>query len=518
MKVSAVREWLTEGDFFYSHMFKEVIFLENYDIYRDIAERTNGDIYIGVVGPVRVGKSTFIKRFMDLLVVPGMSNVYAKERLLDEMPQSGSGKTITTTEPKFVPAEAASLKISSNMNCRVRLVDCVGYMVPGAMGHVEDGKARMVSTPWDEGKIPFEDAAERGTEKVINDHATIGIMITTDGTTSELPRKSYEEAEARTINQLKNLKKPFVVVVNSTKPEDLTAKALVEDLSEAHKVPVIAANCAKMSSSELDHIVGKVLQQFPISEIAFDLPGFMEGLEADHWIKASVIENIKNWSQSFETAEDIEKTADALVDGEIVESVSIANMNLGSGDVLIKVNMVDGLFYKVVEELMEEDVKNDYEFFKLLKTFSAAKKSYDKLSSAMSQVEESGYGIVQPKLTEMVLGEPEIFKQGNKYGIRLTAKAPSLHIIKTDITTEISPVVGTEKQSEDLVKYLLTEFETDPGKIWETNIFGKSLYEMVTEQMENKLTNVPEHIRLKVQKSLQKISDEGKEYFICIVI
>lgn len=492
--------------------------MENYDIYRDIAERTNGEIYIGVVGPVRVGKSTFIKRFMDLLVLPDMSNVYAKERLLDEMPQSGSGKTITTTEPKFVPAEAASLKLSGNMNCKVRLVDCVGYMVPDAMGHIEDGKARMVSTPWDEEKIPFEKAAQRGTEKVINDHATIGIMITTDGTTSEIPRKNYEEAEIRTIDQLKKLKKPFVVIVNSLEPKGAAAKALTEDLQAAHDVTVTAANCAKMNRKELDDIIGEVLRQFPISEIAFDFPGFMEGLDADHWIKASVIENIKHWSQSFETTEELEQTVESLVDGEIVESAAIINMDLGTGKVLVKMHMVDGLFYKVVEELMEENVKNDYEFFQLLKSFSSAKKSYDKLSGAMQQVEDSGYGIVQPKLTEMVLGEPEIFRQGNKFGIRLMAKAPSLHIIRTDITTEISPVVGTEKQSEDLVKYLLTEFETDPGKIWETNIFGKSLYEMVTEQMENKLTNVPEHIRLKVQKSLQKISDEGKEYFICIVI
>lgn len=492
--------------------------MESLNIYESIAKRSQGDIYIGVVGPVRVGKSTFIKRFMDLLVVPNMKNVYAKERLLDEMPQSGSGKTITTTEPKFVPAEAASLKMPGNMNCRVRLVDCVGYLVPEALGHVEDGKSRMVGTPWDDEKIPFEEAAEKGTRKVIEEHSTIGIVVTTDGTTSEIPRGNYEEAEDRVICQLKELKKPFVVVVNSTEPRSVSAQSLAGELQERHHVPAMAVNCAKMSSTELNQIVEKVLYQFPISEISFQLPGFMEGLETSHWIKASVIESVRAWSAVFENAEDIQKTADTLVDGKIIESARVADMDLGTGQVVMEVKMVDGLFYKVIEELMDEKVENDYEFFRLLREFSAAKKSYDKLKGAMEQVEATGYGIVQPKLTEMTLGEPEVFKQGSKCGIRLTATAPSLHIIRTDITTEVAPVVGAEQQAEDLAKYLLTEFESQPEKIWETNIFGKTLYDMVAEQMQSKLSGVPDHIRVKVQKSLQKICDEGKEYFICIVI
>ncbi|MCQ4635531.1 stage IV sporulation protein A [Anaerovorax odorimutans] len=492
--------------------------MENLNIYESIAKRSQGDIYIGVVGPVRVGKSTFIKRFMDLLVVPNMKNIYAKERLLDELPQSGSGRTITTTEPKFVPAEAASLKMPGNMNCRVRLVDCVGYLVPEALGHSEDGKARMVNTPWDEEKIPFEEAAEKGTRKVIEEHSTIGIAVTTDGTTSDIPRKNYEEAEEKVIRQLKELKKPFVVVVNSTEPKAAAAQSLAQELQEKHKVPVMAVNCMRMSSEELNQIVEKVLYQFPISEISFELPGFMEGLETDHWIKSSVIESIRGWSDTFETAEDIQKTVDSLADGQIIRAARVADMDLGSGQVVIDVQMADGLFYKVIEELMDEKVENDYEFFRLLREFAEAKKSYDKLKGAMEQVEATGYGIVQPKLTEMVLGEPEVFKQGNKCGVRLTAKAPSLHIIRTDITTEVAPVVGSEQQTEDLVKHLLTEFETQPEKIWETNIFGKTLYDMVAEQMQSKLAGVPENIRVKVQKSLQKICDEGKEYFICIVI
>lgn len=492
--------------------------MESLNIYESIAKRSQGDIYIGVVGPVRVGKSTFIKRFMDLLVVPNMKNVYAKERLLDEMPQSGSGRTITTTEPKFVPAEAASLQMPGNMNCRVRLVDCVGYLVPEALGHVEDGKSRMVGTPWDEEKISFEEAAEKGTRKVIEEHSTIGIVVTTDGTTSEIPRKNYEEAEEKVIHQLKELKKPFVIVVNSTEPQGTAAQMLAEGLEQQHQVPAMAVNCARMSSTELNQIVEKVLYQFPISEISFELPGFMEGLETDHWIKASVIESVRSWSTAFQNAEDIQKTVGSLADGEIIQSVKVADMDLGTGQVVVEVKMADGLFYKVIEELMDEKVENDYEFFHLLREFAAAKKSYDKLKGAMEQVEATGYGIVQPKLTEMVLGEPEVFKQGSNCGVRLTAKAPSLHIIRTDITTEVAPIVGSEQQSEDLVKYLLTEFENEPEKIWETNIFGKTLYDMVAEQMQSKLSGVPDNIRVKVQRSLQKICDEGKEYFICIVI
>lgn len=492
--------------------------MESLNIYESIAKRSQGDIYIGVVGPVRVGKSTFIRRFMDLLVVPNMKNVYAKERLLDEMPQSGSGKTITTTEPKFVPAEAANLQMPGNMKCRVRLVDCVGYLVPGALGHAEDGKSRMVGTPWDEEKIPFEEAAEKGTRKVIEEHSTIGIAITTDGSTSEIPRENYADAEEKVIRQLKELKKPFLVLVNSTDPQGEKARVLASELRGKYEVPVMAVNCARMSSDELNRIVEKVLYQFPVSEISFDLPGFMEGLDADHWLKASVIENVRAWAGAFENAEDVQKTAESLADGQIIQSVRIADMDLGTGQVRIEVKMAEGLFYKVIEELMDEKVENDYEFFRLLREFSAAKKSYDKLKNAMEQVEATGYGIVQPKLTEMALEEPEVFRQGSKCGIRLTAKAPSLHIIKTDITTEIAPIVGSEQQTEELVKYLLTEFENEPEKIWETNIFGKTLYDMVAEQMQSKLAGVPENIRVKVQKSLQKICDEGKEYFICIVI
>ncbi|WP_027399044.1 stage IV sporulation protein A [Anaerovorax odorimutans] len=492
--------------------------MENLNIYESISERTQGDIYIGVVGPVRTGKSTFIKRFMDLLVIPNVKNSYVKERITDELPQSGSGRTITTTEPKFIPADAVPLELQGNTKFKVKMVDCVGYMVNSAIGHMENNKMRMVNTPWQEDKIPFEDAAEIGTRKVITDHSTIGVVVTTDGTIGEIERENYVPAEERVVRELKELKKPFVIILNSVEPEEEAAQDLRCSLETKYQVPVIATNCARMNVNTLNHILSDTLYEFPATQISFHLPGFIEGLGSDHWIKATIINNIKEWSKTFDNVKDIRDSINTLEDGQIIQGISISNMDLGTGNIEVEVEAVKGLFYKVLEEIMDEEVKNDYHFFKLIKEFSQAKKSYDKLKSAMEQVEDSGYGIVQPKLTEMVLEEPEIFKQGNKFGVRLKAKAPSLHIIKTDITTEVSPVVGSEKQSEDLIKYLLTEFENDPSKIWDTNIFGKSLYEMVTEQMENKLSNVPDHIRTKVQRSLQKISDEGKDYFICIVL
>ncbi|WP_324824374.1 stage IV sporulation protein A [Sinanaerobacter sp. ZZT-01] len=492
--------------------------MENLNIYENIAERSQGDIYIGVVGPVRTGKSTFIKRFMDLMVIPNVTNRYVKERIQDELPQSGGGKTIMTTEPKFVPAEAVALELPGKVNLRVRMVDCVGYLVNNALGHMEDGNPRMVSTPWQPNQIPFKEAAEIGTRKVIRDHSTIGIVVTTDGSIGEIDRESYVPAEERVVSELKELHKPFAMVLNTLQPSDESVLELQKSLEEKYHVPVIAADCAKMSSEAMAHILNETLYEFPATEIRFRLPGFIEGLGNDHWIKATIISNLKEWSKTFDNLKDVKESIASLADGNIIEDVTIKGMELGNGEIEVDMNVADGLYYQVIGEIMECDIENDYQFFSLIKKFSQAKKAYDKLEEAMGQVEDAGYGIVQPKLSEMVLEEPEIFKQGNKFGVRLKAKAPSLHIIKTDITTEVSPVVGSEKQSEDLIRYLLTEFENDPSKIWETNIFGKSLYEMVTEQMEHKLSNVPENIRLKVQRSLQKISDEGKDYFICIVL
>ncbi len=492
--------------------------MESMNIYENIGRRTGGDIYMGVVGPVRVGKSTFIKRFMDLMVIPNVKNQYERERILDEMPQSGTGRTITTTEPKFIPAEAVSLDVDSALRLRVRLVDCVGYLVPGALGDQEDGQPRMVATPWDEEKIPFERAAEMGTEKVIREHATIGVVITTDGSIGTMEPGSYEEAENRVIRQLQALHKPFVVVLNSMHPESAAALERASAMEEKYGVPVLTMDCAKASEAQLSELMQRLLGRFPLREIRFSLPGYVEGLAADHWLKKQLIENIRFWAQGFDTVEELRGAAASLTDGEVVENAEVRSVDLGSGQAEMRLELFEPLYYKIITELMEEQVENDAQFFGLLREFSKAKKAYDKLKDAMKQVEENGYGIVEPKLHEMTVEEPEVFKQGDKYGVKITAKAPTLHIIRTDITTEVSPVVGSEKQSEDLVESLKEDLEHAPNGIWDTNIFGKSLYEMVAEQMENKIAGVPDNIRIKIQKSLQKISDEGKEYFICIVL
>ncbi len=504
--------------------------MENINIYESIGERTGGDIYMGVVGPVRAGKSTFIKRFMDLMVIPNVKNNYEKQRILDEMPQSGTGKTITTTEPKFVPAEAVSLRLgggstnetldasSGGMSLRVRLVDCVGYLTPGAIGHMEEGQPRMVVTPWSDEKLPFEQAAEIGTEKVIREHSTIGIIITTDGSIGTMDREDYREAEGRVIRQMQELRKPFVIVMNSTKPESRQAKVAAEELSGEYGEPVIRMDCARASEDQLHALMESILGRFPVKEVIFKTPGYMEGLDRQHWLKAGLADIIRNWMGSFETIEELRSAAPHLADGQLIQKVKVQDISMGTGKAELGLEMAEGLYYRVITELMGQPVENDHEFFGLLREFAAAKKSYDKLKGAMAQVESRGYGIVEPKLSEMTLEEPEVFRQGNKYGIKITAKAPTLHIIQTDITTEVSPVVGSEKQSEDLVESLKQQLAQSPNGIWETNIFGKSLYEMVAEQMENKIAAVPDNIRVKMQKWLQKISDEGKEYFICIVI
>lgn len=492
--------------------------MENLKIYESIAKRSNGDIYIGVVGPARVGKSSFIRRFMDLLVLPNVNDEYERMRIIDEMPQAGSGRTITTTEPKFIPAQAASLDLPGGMKCRVRLVDCVGYLVPDALGHMEDGQIRMVDTPWEEGKVSFEQAAELGTRRVIEEHSTIGIVVTTDGTTSDIPRDNYIEAEGRVIRQLQDMGKPFVVLVNSKNPQGHAAGELVQQLSEKYGVAAMAVDCVRMEGEELTEIIRTVLYQFPVSKVCFELPGFMEGLASEHWLKQEIISLIAQWAEKVSTAAEMENNLSLLATGENVEQIEIREMNLGSGEAVLEMKMAEGLFYKIMGELMGVEIESDAHFYSLIGEFAEAKKSYDKVRDAMEQVEATEYGIVQPKLEEMILGEPELFQQGSKYGVRITAKAPSLHIIRTDITTEVSPVVGGQEHAEELLAKLLAQYESEPEKIWETNIFGKTVYEMTAEQMQSKLAGVPDNIRGKVRKSLQKISDEGKEYFICIVV
>lgn len=490
----------------------------NTSIYQDISIRADGDIYIGVVGPVRTGKSTFIKRFMDVLVFPNMANPYEKTRIMDELPQSGEGKTITTTEPKFIPPEAVQVNTKGGAGFNVRLVDCVGYLVPGVLGDTEEGKERMVSTPWFDEQVPFSKAAEVGTEKVITDHSVIGIVVTTDGSFGELPRNNFSEAEEKTVNQLKELHKPFIIVLNSATPQNAKSKELASRLEQQYEVPVMLTNCQKMTEENFEELFNKLIYQFPASEIHFKLPSYLDALEDNHWIKATMIDSVKDWMKHFETIGQVMDSCNSISDGKIIKSVQVSRADMSQGIVTMEPQLENSLYYKVIEELMDAPVEDDRQLFVLLKEYAKAKTAYDGIKGALEQVEATDYGIVAPKLSEMILEKPEVFKQGNKYGVRMNAKASCLHIIKTTISTEVSPVVGTESQSIDLAQYLTEQFANDDADIWETNLFGKSLREMVTEQMESKVNDVPDALRSKVQKSLQKISDEGKDYFICIIL
>lgn len=489
----------------------------NKSIYEEIGIRSGGDIYVGVVGPVRTGKSTFIRRFMDIMVLPAISDRHEKTRVTDELPQSGEGRTITTTEPKFIPPDSVLVSTQSGANLKVRLVDCVGYMVPGVLGDKEDGKERMVSTPWQDEKIPFAEAAEMGTEKVINEHSVVGIVVTTDGSFGELPRQNFVDAEERTIGQLKTLGKPFVVVLNSAAPENNRCRDMAQGLEEKYGVPVVPLNCQRMNENDFDRLFGHMINQFPCCQIDFLLPGYLDALSGTHWIKSTIIESVKSWMGTFNTIGDALESCSIIADGRIIKEMKIVRADMARGIITLEPRLDESLYYKVIEELMGAPVTGDSQLFMLLKEYSQAKVAYDSIKNALEDARRIDYGIVAPKLSEMILEKPEVFKQGSKYGVRMKAKAPCLHIIRTDITTEVSPVVGTESQSIDLANLLTEQFGSEED-IWETNLFGKSLKEMVTEQMESKVNNVPEALRGKVQRSLQKISDEGKDYFICIIL
>ena len=489
----------------------------NKSIYEQIGIRSGGDIYVGVVGPVRTGKSTFVRRFMDILVLPAISDRYEKTRVTDELPQSGEGRTITTTEPKFIPPDSVLVSTRSGANLKVRLVDCVGYMVPGVLGDKEDGKERMVSTPWQDEKLPFTEAAEMGTEKVIKEHSVVGVVVTADGSFGELSRQSFVDAEERTIEQLKSLGKPFVVVLNSAEPENNRCRQMAQGMEEKYGVPVVPLNCQRMNESDFDLLFGHMINQFPCCQIDFLLPGYLDALSGTHWIKSTIIENVKNWMGTFNTIGEAMESCPIIADGKIIKEIRIVKADMARGILTLGPVLDESLYYKVIEELMGAPVTGDSELFMLLKEYSQAKVAYDSIKNALEDARRIDYGIVAPKLSEMILEKPEVFKQGSKYGVRMKAKAPCLHIIRTDISTEVSPVVGTESQSIDLANLLTEQFGSEED-IWETNLFGKSLKEMVTEQMESKVNNVPEALRGKVQRSLQKISDEGKDYFICIIL
>jgi stage IV sporulation protein A len=492
--------------------------MENFNLYKDIAERTQGDIYIGVVGPVRTGKSTFIKRFMDLIVIPKIANGYIKERAKDELPQSSAGKTIMTTEPKFVPNEAVEVSLDDTLNFKLRMIDCVGYLVPGAIGYMDGDAPRMVNTPWSDDRIPFVDAAETGTKKVITDHSTIGVVVTTDGSITEIERDDYEEAEERVIEELKGLGKPFVVLLNTTHPYAPETEALRATLTTRHNVPVIAANCAQLKEDDINGIMEKALYEFPVKELKINFPKWLDTLDLSHWLKQNMILSVKKMMTSASKLRDVKDCVIAIEENDNIKKAYLDKITLGEGCASIEVALDDTLFYKVLSETIDMDIEGEHQLISTIKVLAEAKKEYDKVRSALDEVRQRGYGIVTPALEEMKLEDPVIVKHGAKFGVKIKAHAPSIHLIRADIETEISPIVGTEKQSEDLINYLLSEMAEDPNKIWGLNMFGRSMHDLVRDGLQNKLYRMPEDARMKLQETLQRIINEGSGGLICIIL
>ncbi len=492
--------------------------MDQFNVYKDMKARTNGEIYIGVVGPVRTGKSTFIKRFMDLLVIPNISNDYKRERAQDELPQSAAGRTIMTTEPKFIPNEAVEITVGGNIKLKTRLVDCVGYLVNNAIGYLEDDVPRMVKTPWSDEEIPFELAAEIGTKKVIQEHSTIGLVVTTDGSITDIPRQDYIEAEERVVNELKELNKPFVIILNSNSPYSDSTIDLAIKLEEKYNAPVIPTDCSNLNIEDINNIFGRILYEFPIEQINITYPKWVDSLSDDHWLKNSLFNDIKSGFNDINVLKEIDRSLDSMQNTEVISKTTIDNINLGTGEVNITIHLNDDLFYKVISEVSNIEINNEGDLFSIMAELSMVKKEYDKIAPALTEVKQKGYGIVTPTMEELILEEPEMVKQGSKFGVKLKAKAPSIHMIRADIETEVSPIVGSEKQSEELVNYLLSEFENDPIKIWESNIFGKNLHELVNEGLQNKLYKMPEDARIKLQETLERIINEGSGGLICIIL
>ena len=488
------------------------------NIYKEIAERTGGDIYIGIVGPVRSGKSTFIKQFMNNLVIPNISEEFSRERAKDELPQSASGRTIMTTEPKFIPENAVSISFNGNSSLSVRLIDCVGYIVPSSLGYIENEQPRMVRTPWYDEPVPFNMAAEIGTHKVITEHSTIGLVVTTDGSISDIPREEYEEAEERVIDELKEINKPFAVLLNCMYPDSPENQTLADKLFEKYSVPVIAVNCLDIDEEKISEILSEILQQFPIKEILFDYPAWINKLPIEHWLRGDIISAIKENGKNITTVRDIYSLEKIAENSKNIHNSNIESINFGNGAAVVKLDINRELFYKILKELTGIEINNDSALMSNIVSLSKIQNDYARIKNALDEVEATGYGIVMPSIEELKLQEPEIMKQGGRYGVKLRASAPSIHMMKADITTEISPIVGTEKQSEDLVMCLLSEFDEDPIKIWDSNIFGKSLHELVNEGLHTKLSRMPNDARMRLQETLERVINEGCSGLICIIL
>ena len=492
--------------------------MEQRNIYKDICERTGGDIYIGIVGPVRTGKSTFTKRFMDSLVIPNIPDPYMRERAQDELPQSAAGRTIMTTEPKFIPEKAAEISLGDNVNLRVRLIDCVGYIVDEALGYMEEDIPRMVKTPWFDTEVPFDKAAEFGTRKVIEDHSTIGLMITTDGTITDIGRAEYLDAERRVVAELREMGKPFIILLNTLDPEDSEAQNLAAEMAQEYQVPVIPTSCAELDEDEIKRILAQLLFEFPVKEIKVDLPSWVVYLDEEHPIRKSVVGAIRSGAENITKVREINGIADKLCDNEYIEASKLLNLDLGRGEAKLRITLGSDLFFKVLSEQTGCDIPDEKALLSEFSQMSEVKKQYERIAKAYDEVMESGYGIVMPTMEELTLEEPKIIRQNGKYGVKLKATAPSVHLMRVETGAEVTPIVGSEQQSEELVKFLLSEVEEDPVKIWQSDIFGKSVHELVSEGLNNKLYRMPQDARRKLSETVEKIINDGCNGLICIII
>lgn len=488
------------------------------NIFRDIAERTGGDVYLGVVGPVRVGKSTFIKKFMDLLVIPNIQNEDDRQRSIDELPQSGAGRTVMTTEPKFVPNEAVEIQIKDGLSVFVRLADCVGYTIPGAKGYEDENGPRMVNTPWSEEPMPFQEAAEIGTRKVITDHSTIGVVVTTDGSITNLPRENYQEAEARIVEELKALNKPFVVILNSINPYDVSTIELAQELENLYEVPVIPLDVAQLSQGTVMQVLEEALFEFPVTEVNVNLPKWIEELNSEHWLRKKFEGSVYDIISRVRRLRDIDEAMETLSKLDFIGEVILDGMDMGTGVASLEMSAKEGLFYEAINEATGLEVEGEHDIFRLLKDLSMVKTEYDKVAEALEKVRETGYGVVNPLVSEMNLEEPELIKQGGLFGVKLKASAPSLHVIRADISAEITPLMGTERQCADLARYITDKFQENPSQIWNYDIFGKSLHDLVRESIQSKLQTVPDNVQNKLQETLRRIVNDGSGGIICIII
>lgn len=491
--------------------------MDNFNVYKDIQARTGGEIYIGVVGPVRTGKSTFIKRFMELLVLPSMEDDNLRNLSRDELPQSAAGKTIMTTEPKFIPKEAAAINLADGIEANVRLIDCVGFMVEGAAGHVENGEERLVKTPWYDYDIPFTQAAEIGTRKVINDHSTIGIVVTTDGTIGEIKRPGYLEAERQTIDELKKLGKPFIVLLNSVKPYSDETVKLSKDMSDTYGVAVLPVNCEQLKKDDIFHILEKILKEFPVTEMDFYIPKWLEILPSNHWLKAQVIQAARAVIQEVSHMKDVANKLEGQ-QTDTIKAMGIRNMQMADGRVAVQIDMEDSYYYQILSDYVGIPIEGEYQLMQTLSSLANMQREYEKVQNALAQVRLKGYGVVTPERSEIVLDEPQVIKHGNKYGVKMKAEAPSINLIKAHIETEIAPIVGSEQQAQDLIAYIRENARDSDEGIWNTNIFGKSIEQIVEDGIQAKVSQMTEDCQMKLQDTLQKIINDSNGGMICIII